>query len=224
MGSFANSLFRLMLGWLQTAVSAVWTAFTNQNGNSLFNLIGKHWILIAGVLCAIGLAADLCVYLLRRKQSRKHRPFYDETVQRPYIHAPQDEETVTEPDLSQWEPEEATQEMPYAAPEERPAMITKAGYVVPQDSPYRKPAEEKKISRTETQTETQAAVPAGIRRGDPEPIIPRRRRRINVSELFSDPEEELRTFEAPQHVIDSKSAYHDPVYPRGWKSSEDKAE
>ena len=50
-----------------------------------------------------------------------------------------------------------------------------------------------------------------------------RRRRLNVSDLFSNPEEELYDFEAPQQLIDSRKAYHDPVYPRGWKKSEDSA-
>ena len=76
MGSFANSLFTLMLGWLQGAVSAIWSAFTNNNGASFLNWIGRHWILIAAILCAIGMAADLCVYILRWKPFRVWRSFF----------------------------------------------------------------------------------------------------------------------------------------------------
>ena len=53
MGSFANTLFRGMLGWLQGIVSAVWSAFTSEKGGSFFTWIGKYWILIAGLLCII---------------------------------------------------------------------------------------------------------------------------------------------------------------------------
>lgn len=76
MGSFANSLFKIMLGWLQGAVSAVWSAFTSEKGNSLFNWIGRNWILIAGILCVIGLAADLCVYIFRWKPFRVWKSFF----------------------------------------------------------------------------------------------------------------------------------------------------
>ena len=30
--------------------------------------------------------------------------------------------------------------------------------------------------------------------------------------------------DVPQHVIDSRKAYRDPVYPRGWKKSEEEGE
>ena len=76
MGSFANSLFKYMLGWLQPAVSSVWSAFTNENGNSFFNWIGRNWIWAAAVLCAIGLAADLCIYLLRWRPYKVWKSFF----------------------------------------------------------------------------------------------------------------------------------------------------
>ena len=33
--------------------------------------------------------------------------------------------------------------------------------------------------------------------------------------------EELREIDAPQDLFDRKKAYHEPVYPRNWKKSED---
>ena len=41
---------------------------------------------------------------------------------------------------------------------------------------------------------------------------------------FNDPEEELRQIDTPQQVIDSRKAYRDPVYPRGWNKSEGNGE
>ena len=76
MGSFANSLFKIMLGWLQTAVSAVWSAFTSKNGSSFFSWIGQHWILLAGILCVIGLATDLCVYFCRWQPYKVWKSFF----------------------------------------------------------------------------------------------------------------------------------------------------
>lgn len=251
MGSFANSLFKIMLGWLQTAVSAVWSAFTSENGSLVFNWIGRHWILLAGILCAVGLVTDLCVYIFRWKPYKVWKSFFSSKKGTDYQQnnnyhesgkhmktIPGDSRQKTEEavehniitrgdtpdvsDLSRWETdsmEETVQET--VQPEEKPATVTNAGYIVPADSPYRRPAEE--TNHTD-ETDIKEYYSARAEKKDPTPIAPRRRKRINVSELFVDPEEELRQFDAPQHVIDSRKAYRDPVYPRGWKKSEENGE
>ena len=237
MGSFANSLFKFMLGWLQGAVAAVWSAFTSQNGSALFNWIGRYWILIAGILCLIGLAADLCVYLFRWKPFRVWRRFFsrgretDETgaeLPGPAVSeapVPIRPEPAQEPDLTRWEPEPAPDATTVVQPVKKPAMVTHAGYVVPEDSPYRRPVQNKPETGIPVppepitpQTEDRTG------RQEPVPLTPRRRRRISVSELFTDPEEELKEFDAPQNIIDSRTAYRAPVYPSGWKKSEEDGE
>ena len=250
MGSFANSLFKIMLGWLQTAVSAVWSAFTSENGSSIFNWIGKHWILLAGILCAVGLVTDLCVYIFRwkpykvwkRKKKKKTGTDLQQDNNHPELHGytrPEsgDSEQISgyaeqavrirkdipdESDLSRWETgdtEETIMKTEQYA--EKPETITNAGYIVPADSPYRRPAED--LNHTD-ETDIKTCYSTRTEKKDPTPIAPRRRKRINVSELFNDPEEELRQFDAPQHVIDSRKAYRNPVYPRGWKKSEENGE
>ena len=301
MGSFANTLFTILLGWLQGAVSAVWNAFTSENGNSFLTWIGKNWILIAGILCVIGLAADLCVYLLRWKPFKVWKSFLfrnreqeendtageekpaprriiPEKQQRVITTAEQERPATPvkyeEPDLSQWKDETGQPAPRQNEPAEQPALVTGAGYVVPADSPYRRPAAQENKARRRTQAETdrvyrrtaerdigpyhaeqalekaereesysgrqaqpsertqisreesvQASYPE-IRRGREEPaqIVFRKRRRISVSDLFSDPEEELREIDAPQDIIDRNKAYREPVYPRGWKQNEDNRE
>lgn len=250
MGSFANSLFKIMLGWLQTAVSAVWSAFTSENGSSFFSWIGQHWILLAGILCVIGLATDLCVYFCRwqpykvwksfftgYKETDEHYPGRTESAGNPKINeeglSPKAGYTVEpdargriknadETDLSRWEAECAEKTTQKAGrPEEKTDMVTNAGYIVPADSPYRKPAQKKNLT-DDTKNEYDYSSKKG--RMNPAPIAPRRRRKINVSELFTDPEEELHRFDAPQQVIDSRKAYRNPVYPSGWKKNEDSEE
>ena len=251
MGSFANSLFKIMLGWLQTAVSAVWSAFTSENGSTIFNWIGRHWILLAGILCVLGLVTDLCVYIFRWKPYKVWKSFFagakDTDLQKPntnpqptgfQIKKSEDSDPIKNPaaepavnirkdipeesDFSKWEAEDSENaDYEIVQPHEKPAMITNAGYIVPADSPYRRPAEEE--IRTE-ETDQHGYYSPRTERKEPTPIAPRRRKRINVSELFTDPEEELRQFDAPQHVIDSRKAYRDPVYPRGWKKNEDNGE
>ncbi len=255
MGSFANSLFKVMLGWLQAVVSAVWSAFTSENGSSLFNWIGQHWILIAVILCVIGLAADLCVYILRWKPYKVWKNFFtgkgaeEEELQdakneaykaektrkqegKPVFYRDAGEsetkkdETDQAPDFSQWETElKETEQESSLQPEQKSVSVTSAGYVVPEDSPYRRPVNKISAERSPETAQGQNDFPENRKsREEPLPIMPRRRKRINVTELFADPEEEIRQFDAPQHVIDSNKAYRDPVYPRGWKKSEDDGE
>ena len=248
MGSFANTLFKIMLGWLQGIVSAVWSAFTNENGDSFFVWVGRNWLLIAGVLCLTGLVCDLAVYILRWKPFKvwerlfRHPEDAEEETgaredqvpvspdKRPlpdrrgaaYTN-PAGKEQIpyrAEPDLSQWETEKEDAEAGRSA-DARPALVTNAGYYVPANSPYRRPA----AYPTDDDGQDAEAFPAPKGSGgDPSPVAPRRRRRISVSELLSDPEEELHEIDAPQHVIDRRKAYHEPVYPRGWKKNEDDGE
>ena len=323
MGSFANTLFTILLGWLRGAVSAVWTAFTSEQGNTFLTWIGNHWIPIALILCVIGLAADLCVYLLRWKPFKVWQSFLfrnrvreeadDEPEEKPVparktaerprrviVHDNPARETEQEkPDFSQWQEETETAAVRYPeAAERRPATVTGAGYVVPADSPYRRPSGPEassygKAAEWETgprRRRTEAAEPIRNRQTEPEessrhmpaetddrvyrrpaekeensynptdeqesrsrrteqavirtpvsreyiapedypetgrakeepaPVVFRKRRRISVTDLFADPEEELKQIDAPQDIIDRNKAYREPVYPRGWKRNED---
>lgn len=255
MGSFANALFRGMLGWLQGIVSAVWSAFTSDKGGSFFTWIGKYWIPIAALLCIIGLVSDLGVYIVRWKPYKVWKSFFSRKKQeddiperRPlrYDHAPAERKPVfpehrptapahepevkasepepaeeyKESDFTRWEPEtkaETVYSEPTKTDEAIPVTVTPAGYRVPADSPYRRP------QSVPASVQEQAEDTHGVRQetGKTQPVLYRRRRRLNVSELFGDPEEEIRSFDAPQNVINSQEAYHNPVYPRGWKRNEE---
>ena len=241
MGSFANTLFRIMLGWLQGIVSAIWNLFTSEKGGSFLEWIGKHWIILAAVLCIIGLAVDLGVYLIRWKPFKVWKSFFTRnrgvpqeqfaengapysgdavTAEKSFYFSKRTEtrerepEDPAQPDLSQWETPE---KLP--APEPKPAEIRKstainAGYDVPDDSPYRRPRQQASYDGDSTAYRNE-------QKDEPVNLQPRKRRRINVTELFSNPEEELYAIDAPQEVIDSRKAYHDPVYPRDWKKGRD---
>lgn len=254
MGSFANTLFTILLGWLQGIVSAVWSAFTTENGQSLFSWIGKYWILIAGILCMIGLTADLCVYVFRWKPYRVWKSFFSRRKgpEEPSEHHFPEEDSFSvsnasrtdhayrpaasgrsrttertgEPDLSRWGTETKRPEAPGPTAAEQPVTVTNAGYSVPMDSPYRRPAGKPSVSNTYEQTVLPDSDSATKKNdsADAVSLRPRRRRHISVNELFSDPEEELLEFDAPQDIIDRKKAYHEPVYPRGWKKNEDEGE
>ena len=280
MGSFANTLFTVLLGWFRGIVSSVWAAFTSEKGGGLLQWIGSHWILVAAVLCIIGLTADFAVYLFRWKplhvwksffERRKtgnlpmesdssdypeddpdqqspgeynrlfrtdaYQAFPDNPAPRPEPHRPVEaavsqRNDAVPVDFSRWLPEDhAENEDQLKKQEEDSAFITPAGHYVPADSPYRRPAVQKSAetdNRTTVYDPDLSAADTGrdgsIRaQGEPD-IRPRRRRRLRVGDFFSDPEEDLQQFDAPQHLIDQHQAYHEPVYPRGWKKNEGNGE
>ena len=76
MGSFANLLFTLMLGWIQPAISTIGFAFTNPGGGSFLQWLGDHWILLVVILCVIGVVADLGVYIFRWKPQLVWKSFF----------------------------------------------------------------------------------------------------------------------------------------------------
>ncbi len=124
-------------------------------------------------------------------------------------------------DLSRWDTPAAAVPEQVKQPSPR-VMTTPAGYVVPEDSPYRRPAIEKslpepvtpEVASLEDWEEDRAA---GEERNRRAPVTGRKRRRVRVTDLFSDSEEELYDFDAPQQVIDRHQAYRKPVYPKDWK-------
>ena len=209
MGSFANTVFSILLGWMQGLISAIWSAFTGKEVKSFFQFIGNNWIKIAVILCAVGAIVDFSVYFFRWQPYKVWRSFWRRLKNKGETpveagNEPQEEwkndgadepeerelsprrqaEPDTDDDLSRWKVSEM--EMPEAEPE---AEITKAGYTVPLDSPYRKP---------------------GSRPG-------RRRLRVN---LLGDADEEGEIhYYAPRPIVDQREAYHAPVYPEGWKKN-----
>ena len=76
MGSFANTLFTIMLGWIQAAASAIWSAFTTENGGSFLQWIGRNWFILAVILCVIGMVIDFGIYLLRWRPVRVWKSFF----------------------------------------------------------------------------------------------------------------------------------------------------
>lgn len=76
MGQFANTFFRLLLGWVQTAVSWLWGAVTGGDGSSGFRWMMDHWLLLLVLLCLGAMVIDFVVYLFRWQPYRVWRSFF----------------------------------------------------------------------------------------------------------------------------------------------------
>ena len=210
MGSLANTVFTFLTGWSRTAISALWSLFTGEYKGGLFRWVGEHWLLLAGILCLIGMTVDILVYMNnKRKKNGIQEPVFAVKTPDEKDYTPSEELSyMDEVSFSRWEDKGQPAEE-QAVRENTPSIVTAAGYVVPEDSPYRRPAEPG-APRMEMMKENTPSIKTTMKTS-------RRRTRINVGDLFSSPEEEIIEFEAPQHLIDRNQAYRKPVYPRNWK-------
>ena len=74
MNGFANGLFSLLLGWLRGLLAQFWLLLSGEGGSFLL-WVGQNWIPLLILLCVIGAAADLVVYLIRWRPWRVWRSF-----------------------------------------------------------------------------------------------------------------------------------------------------
>ena len=125
MGTLADSLFNLLMGWVRALVNAIWALFTTDH-TTLLEFLGKNWVLIVVVILAAGLAIDWLVWLIRwqpyhlwarrarrflrmpepeQEEKRKKRaPGGDETQKMPTAYAQVDSEAPEEEEEEQWLP------------------------------------------------------------------------------------------------------------------------
>ena len=76
MGSFANSVFNILIGWFSGVVASVWSALSSPGGTSFLQWIGDRWIMIAVIICIAGIAADVLIYVVRWRPHRVWASFF----------------------------------------------------------------------------------------------------------------------------------------------------
>ena len=64
MGTFADSLFTVLMSWVRALVSGIWALFTSDH-TTVLEFFGKNWLAIAAVIVAAGLVIDWIIWLLR---------------------------------------------------------------------------------------------------------------------------------------------------------------
>ena len=65
MGAFADTLFSVLLSWVQSAVGSIVTLVQSGGDRGLLAFLGNNWLFIVLVLVAGGLVVDWLVWLLR---------------------------------------------------------------------------------------------------------------------------------------------------------------
>lgn len=64
MGTIADSLFSALMSWVRALVGDLWAIFSSER-TTILEFLGKHWIGIALLMIAIGLAVDWLIWLVR---------------------------------------------------------------------------------------------------------------------------------------------------------------
>ena len=125
MGTLADSLFNLLMGWVRALVNAIWALFTTDH-TTLLEFLGKNWVLIVVVILAAGLAIDWLVWLIRwqpyhlwarrarrflrmpepeqAEKRKKRAPSGDETQKMPAAYARVDSGAPEEEEEERWLP------------------------------------------------------------------------------------------------------------------------
>lgn len=76
MGSFANSMFSVLLGWIRTASGWLWNAMFNADDGGLIGWIGENWVSLTIILCLGCMAVDAVVHLLRWRSYKVWASFF----------------------------------------------------------------------------------------------------------------------------------------------------
>lgn len=76
MGQFTNTLFQVLLGWVQGVVSTLWRLIVSPDGSGGLRWLLEHWLVLLLLLCVAGGAIDFLVYLIRWQPYRVWRAFF----------------------------------------------------------------------------------------------------------------------------------------------------
>ncbi|MBR4081704.1 MAG: hypothetical protein IKK21_07985 [Clostridia bacterium] len=76
MGSFANSAFSIILGWIRSAVSGLWQMVFATGDNDFVRWIGDNWLALVIALCAVCTLVDVIVHLIRWRPMQVWASFF----------------------------------------------------------------------------------------------------------------------------------------------------
>ena len=96
MGMFANTLFSVLLGWVQTAASWLWSLVTNTSVSAWLRWLLDYWLALVILLCLAGAVVDFAVYFFRwqpyrvwgkflRRKKVGEEPVHQETPHQPML-------------------------------------------------------------------------------------------------------------------------------------------
>nr|MBR4281272.1 hypothetical protein [Clostridia bacterium] len=95
MGQFANALFSVLLGWVQSAAAGLWGLITNAEISVWFRWVLENWLPVTLLLCIGGVVIDFVVYLVRWQPYRVWRGFLRRIRERDEAAAPAEQPVLS---------------------------------------------------------------------------------------------------------------------------------
>ena len=246
MGSFANSMFSVLLGWVRGAVNWLWGLFSSEESGGLTAWLGEHWLGLADALCVVGMLADLVVYMVRwrpykvwasffrrlfGRNKRQEEPAPRRHVRREWVY-PDGTARAEEPEEAPEEERPEPETMPHgrvssADMEERYVM----SFAPPEE--YRQRAAQPAQLKYQQELDNQQPVPGledypkpreipaeseQTQSSEPSGRINRRMLRLNAQRFLNRDEDELQLRYTPAPPpVDKNEAYRAPYVPPQWK-------
>lgn len=76
MGSFANSAFSMILGWIRSAVSGLWRMVFAAEDSNFLTWLGDNWLGLVIALCVVCTAVDVVIHLIRWRPLTVYASFF----------------------------------------------------------------------------------------------------------------------------------------------------
>jgi len=237
MGSFATSIFNLLLGWIRGLVSSLWSLVNSQEARSSLEWLGDHWLWLVIAIGVAGLVIDYLIWFIRWRPYYVWRSWWRRLTHRgepepapsyePYDEAPAQEVYPQAYYPEAYYPQEYYSEE-YAAQEENVWQepvhpgLTDTGIQESLGWPEERQWPEEVVE--------EQAPPPRQRRSQRE-ADPLHRMRSGISQMAQrmdfmglgreDEDAEDYSYIAPPPAVDKEQAFRAPVYPAYWKKQED---
>lgn len=84
MNGLANAILTLLLSWLKTIISSIWSLLSSESGSRFYRFLANNWLLILLILAVGGFLVDRIIYVIRwrphwvRRNRRLQRQLADE--------------------------------------------------------------------------------------------------------------------------------------------------
>ncbi|MBE5803951.1 MAG: hypothetical protein E7316_05505 [Clostridiales bacterium] len=229
MGSFANSMFSVLLGWFSGAVDWVWNVLFQSEDGGLIGWIGENWLGLIIGLSLICMAVDLLVHLLRWQPHKVWASFfrrisgktedaqdtggYSARMRREWHYA---DGTARTEEIDLPDEEWQTEDQPPArvSSADMPQQYVQA-FARPENLHYQEELKKEQPVGLEDYPQPRPAQEEPIQRGTRAERLRKRMARLSAR-LDDDDELELRYRPVPP-AMDKREAYHEPYIPPQWK-------
>ena len=243
MGSFANSIFNLLLGWVRAAARSLWALIAGEGGN-FFAWMGENWLALTVAICVVCTVVDMIIHVIRWRPHKVWASFLRRITGQEKWQKQRAVRTRPAPDVQPEPPVSESEVIPqpvqtaedqeayrsrFARPVQEqgvyqrlPEMDRLQYQQLPPEKPetvsgpagYPQPAKAESVVNTGSGMQPDAA--ESLQRESISGQMRQRMSQLQKNLGITEDESALEYHPAPP-VFDEKEMYHAPVYPPNWQ-------